>query len=457
MAESQSRKNNSYGLAIYCGNLCFVELNPEGKQTQKLTVPLPEGCIVNNSIANFTMLAECFTQIAKLSGNIREPVNIGIPQGDAIIRTISLPKMEIDDIRSTIDLNFEEYFTFSRLDAVFDVINIRTPMNYDDKEDIPVMAVAVKRNTAERILDCAREAGFEVGAIEPVQFAMLRAIPETKSGLGLFADTQSIIATWEGNGIMYRSENNVESLQGIMNTVQFLGTQYRDKRVDTLIVHGLELQLNSDAGISFVNIAEPFFTAEGLALRDNPDTEKIDLRPMEYVELERRRHSISITKLLIAALLLGFFGSSIWTIYYGITQTEDLKAKIVQVREANREFIQRRQELTKANAKLEEQKKTAEGILNFFKGNIPALEVMNALEANSGQGIKFTDADFVRGNNNEVTVTVNGSATEENMVMVLSEGLKRSNIFENVTVPISRRDFRGGMIFRLVLKVRNNV
>ena len=296
-----------------------------------------------------------------------------------------------------------------------------------------------------------------MNAIEPVQFAMIRAIPEAKSGLGVYADPQSIIATWDGGGIMFRNENNTESVQGIMNTVQFLGTQYRGKRVDTLMIHGLDIQLNRDSGVEFVSIEEPFFTAEGLALRDRPDTAKIDLRPMEYVELEKRRHSLSLVKILAAALLLAFFGTSIWTIYYGITQTEDLKARIIQVREANREFIQRRAELTQANSKLEQQRRTAERILNFFKGNIPALEVMNALEANSGEGVKFTDADFVMGNNGEVTVTVNGSATEENLVMVLSEGLKRSRVFENVTVPISRRDFRGGMIFRLVLKVRETV
>ena len=451
MPESPAKKTSSTGLAIYGEYLYF------GQQVQKLTVKLPEGCISGNSIADFTLLAEGFTQIHKAAGNIREPVNIGIPSGDAAIRILTLPRMSLDDIRGTLDLNFEEYFPFSRLDAVFDVLDVRMPVSYDDRDEIPILAAAVRRNTVERILDCAREAGFEVNAIEPVQFAMIRAIPEAKSGLGVYADPQSIIATWDGGGIMFRNENNTESVQGIMNTVQFLGTQYRGKRVDTLMIHGLDIQLNRDSGVEFVSIEEPFFTAEGLALRDRPDTAKIDLRPMEYVELEKRRHSLSLVKILAAALLLAFFGTSIWTIYYGITQTEDLKARIIQVREANREFIQRRAELTQANSKLEQQRRTAERILNFFKGNIPALEVMNALEANSGEGVKFTDADFVMGNNGEVTVTVNGSATEENLVMVLSEGLKRSRVFENVTVPISRRDFRGGMIFRLVLKVRETV
>ncbi len=442
MPESPAKKTSSTGLAIYGEYLYFVELDPEGQQVQKLTVKLPEGCISGNSIADFTLLAEGFTQIHKAAGNIREPVNIGIPSGDAAIRILTLPRMSLDDIRGTLDLNFEEYFPFSRLDAVFDVLDVRMPVSYDDRDEIPILAAAVRRNTVERILDCAREAGFEVNAIEPVQFAMIRAIPEAKSGLGVYADPQSIIATWDGGGIMFRNENNTESVQGIMNTVQFLGTQYRGKRVDTLMIHGLDIQLNRDSGVEFVSIEEPFFTAEGLALRDRPDTAKIDLRPMEYVELEKRRHSLSLVKILAAALLLAFFGTSIWTIYYGITQTEDLKARIIQVREANREFIQRRAELTQANSKLEQQRRTAERILNFFKGNIPALEVMNALEANSGEGVKFTDADFVMGNNGEVTVTVNGSATEENLVMVLSEGLKRSRVFENVTVPISRRDFR---------------
>ena len=457
MPETPAKKTSSTGLAIYGENLYLVELDPEGQQVQKLTVKLPEGCIANNAIADFTLLAEGFTQIHKAAGSIKEPVNIGVPSGDAAIRVLTLPRMTLDDIRGTLDLNFEEYFPFSRLDAVFDVLDVKMPISYEDRDEIPVLASAVKRNTVERILDCAREAGFDVNAIEPVQFAMIRAIPEAKSGLSVYADTQSIIAAWDGGGIMFRNENNTESVQGILNTIQFLSTQYRGRRVDTLIIYGLDIQLNKDSGVNFVNIEEPFFTAEGLALRDTPDTAKIDLRPMEYVELEKRRHTLSITKILVAALLVAFFGSSIWTIYYGMSQTEDLKERIVQVREANREFIQRRAQLTQANSKLEQQRRTSEKILNFFKGNIPALEVMEALEANSGEGIKFTDADFVMDNKGGVTVTVNGSATEENLVMVLSEGLKRSKIFENVTVPVSRRDFKGGMIFRLVLKVRETV
>lgn len=456
MPEAPAKKLSSSGLAIYGEHLYFVELDAENNLVQKLTVNLPEGCIVNHSIANFELLEMGFAQIFKASGKIREPVTVGIPQGDAVIRILNLPRMSLEDIRGTLDLNFEEYFPFSRLDAVFDVLNVKMPVSYDDRDEIPILAVAVRRNTVERILDCARMAGFEVEAIEPVQFALLRAIPPVKSGLSVFADQQSIIAAWDGNGIMYRPENNLNGVQGILNTIQFLGTQYRGINVNNLIIFGLDLQLNRNAGIDITNIEEPFFTAEGLALRSEPDATKLDLRPMEYVELEKRRHTFSITKLALVALLAAFFGTSIWTIYYGITQTEELKARIVQTREANSEFIARRRELTEANNKLDQQRRSAERILNFFKGNIPALEVMNALEANFGEGIKFTDADFVM-SNGSVTVTVNGRASEEYLVTTLSEGLRNSKVFENVTVPVSRKDFTGGMMFRLVLKVRDTV
>lgn len=461
MPESPAKISSSSGLAIYGETLCFTEISPEGELLQKLAVNLPEGCIVNNSIADFTMLAESFAQIHRQSGKIREPVNIGIPQGDAIIRILTLPRMSLEDIRSTLDLNFEEYFPFSRLDAVFDVLNVRMPVSYDDRDEVPILAAAVRRNTVERILDCARDAGFEVEAIEPTQFAMLRSIPAVKSGLSIFADTQSIIAAWDGNGIYYRAADNSEEkvcMNNIQNTMQFLGTQYRGIDVNNLITSGISLNLNRNAGINIINLEEQFFAAEGLALRDRPGNTTLDLRPMDYVELEKRRHTFGITKIALVASLLAFFGTSLWTLYYGITQTEELKERIVQVREANSEFIQRRRELTEANNKLDQQRRSAERILNFFRGNIPALEVMNALEANSGEGVKFTDADFVRGNNGEITVTVNGSATEENLVMLLSEGLQRSRVFENVTVPMSRRDILGrGMMFRLVLKVRDTV
>ncbi|MBR0034068.1 MAG: pilus assembly protein PilM, partial [Synergistaceae bacterium] len=105
-------QGNSAGLAIHNDCLRFVELDEEGTQVRQETVPLLEGCIQNSTIKNFDMLEEAFAQIYKLVGRLREPVTIGLPNGETIIRMINLPNMSIDDVRGTIDLNFDEYFPY---------------------------------------------------------------------------------------------------------------------------------------------------------------------------------------------------------------------------------------------------------------------------------------------------------------------------------------------------------
>ena len=106
------RKNivqgNSAGLAIHPDCLRFAELDEDGNVSRQETVPLMEGCIQNSTIKNFDMLEAAFAEIYKLIGRLREPVMIGLPNGDTIIRMISLPNMSIDDVRGTIDLNFDE-------------------------------------------------------------------------------------------------------------------------------------------------------------------------------------------------------------------------------------------------------------------------------------------------------------------------------------------------------------
>ena len=222
------RKNtvqrNSAGLAIHNDCLRFIEIDEERNIIKQETVPLAEGCIVNSTIKDFSLLESAFAQLYKLIGRLREPVTIGLPGGDTIIRLMNIPNMSMDDVRGTIDLNFEEYFPYPRPDAVFDTIRVMTPADVHERDEITIMAVSAKRDMIERLLDLARKCGLPAGAVEPLNFAMLRAIPEAQEGLSLFADPTSIVALYNGNGIFYRAANNLNGAHDILNTMQFMST-----------------------------------------------------------------------------------------------------------------------------------------------------------------------------------------------------------------------------------------
>ena len=445
-------QKNFAGLAIHDDALYFIEIDENGEVVCQASAKLHESCVMNGVIKDFHMLEEGFKALHKKTGKIRQPVTIGLPPGDTVIRRpIVFPKMSIEDIRSTIDLNFEEYFT-SRTDTIFDAVIIRTPSDSEDK--VTVLAATAKKSLVDKILDIAKRTDFPAGAIEPMNFAMLRSVPELKEGLCIFADNHNIIASWQGNGIFYRTVNNLSNFQDILSTIQFIGTQYRRVQVSKIALAGVDFQLSTDSGMEIINVKDPYYIAMGLALRENPN-EGLDLRPAEYVELERRRYSFNPNRMALWLLLAGFFMTAAGTISYAFINIQSLSEKIEDLRVSESSIAIRRQTLEKKNSELEAQRRHTEKILDFLKGDIPLLEILNALEVNQAEGIKYDSAMFTLGPLGGVNVVVDGKAGDDSQIISMTEGLKESGLFESVMLPFSQKDQLQRKVFKLVLRVKD--
>ena len=447
-------QKNSAGLAIHDDFVHFVEIDENGEITRKASAALPEGCVVNGQIKDFNGLGETFKALVKKTGKIRQPVTIGLPSGDTVIRRpINFPRMSIEDIRSTIDLNFEEYFT-SRTDTIFDAVIIKTPSDSNDKDKISVLAATAKKSLVDRILDLAKKADIPAGAVEPLNFAMLRAIPEVRDELCIVASPHNIIATWDGCGIFFRVVNNLGNFQDVLNTMQFLGTQYRQTRVTKIILAHINFQLSTDSGMTIAKVDDPFFSALGLAMREGPE-DGLDLRPAEFVELERRRYSFNPNRLALWGLLAGFLMMSAGTISYTFMTIQNLRQSIEDMRDNVGSITSRRQNLERQNSELESKRKQTEKILDFLKGDIPVLEILNALEVNMPEGVKYDNADFTLGPMGGVNVVVDGKARSDKEIIDMTEGLKDSGLFESVLLPVSQRDQLQRRVFKLILRVKD--
>lgn len=447
-------QKNSAGLAIHDDFIYFIELDEDGQVSRKASVALPEGCIVNGSIKDIKKLEEGFKSLQKKTGKIRQPVTIGLPSGDTVIRRpLNFPRMSIEDIRSTIDLNFEEYFT-SRTDTIFDAVIIKTPTDSGDKDKVSVLTVTAKKSLVDQVLEIARRADITPGSVEPMNFAMLRAVPEIKEGLCIFASPHDIVATWEGHGIFFRTVSKTGSFQDILNTIQFIGTQYRRVQVNKIILAGVDFQLSEDVRESVVSVDDPFYAAMGLALREGPEN-GLDLRPGEYIELERRRYSFNPNRLILWGLLSGFLMMSAGTITYAFLTIHNMNEEMVFMQDTINAQMLRRQELQKENAMLEKRRQDTERLLDFMKGDMPILEVLNAIEVNITDGIKYDNADFTRGPLGGVNVVVDGKARSDKDILTMTQGMKDSGIFDSVTIPFSTKDQLQRKVFKMVLRVKD--
>ncbi|MBQ3695181.1 MAG: pilus assembly protein PilM, partial [Synergistaceae bacterium] len=396
---------NFAGLAILDDALYFQELDDNEKPVRSINIPLEEGCVVNGSIKNLDMLESAFEKLHKEAGRINEPVSIGIPSHDAVIRPLNLPRMSLDDVKSTLNLNFDEYFPFSGSEAVFDALIIKTPNDSEDSDNITVLTAAAKISLIERLLDISRKTNIPAGAVEPLIFAMTRTAPEAQEGLSVFASSHAIVTTWNGDGIYFRAANNTRGIQDITSTVQYIENQYRRVRVSHLVLAGLNFQLNSTDSMNVVNMTDKYFASRGLAMRNRSPIPALDLRPLEYVELERRRYAFNPTRLAMWMMLAGFLMLSSGTIGYSVMRIRELVTDIDDMRDNVSVLTQRRMRLAEENSRLEKQKNKTQKIIDFLQSDMPVLEVMNALESSAGTGIKFDNADFSR-NLTIVTVVI---------------------------------------------------
>ncbi|MBQ3654297.1 MAG: hypothetical protein II954_07765, partial [Synergistaceae bacterium] len=315
------------------------------------------------------------------------------------------------------------------------------------------LTAAAKISLIERLLDISRKTNIPAGAVEPLIFAMTRTAPEAQEGLSVFASSHAIVTTWNGDGIYFRAANNTRGIQDITSTVQYIENQYRRIRVSHLVLAGLNFQLNSTDAMNVINMTDKYFASRGLAMRNRSPIPALDLRPLEYVELERRRYAFNPTRLAMWMMLAGFLMLSSGTIGYSVMRIRELVTDIDDMRDNVSVLTQRRMRLAEENSRLEKQKNKTQKIIDFLQSDMPVLEVMNALESSAGTGIKFDNADFSR-NLTIVTVVIDGKAEDENSVINLTEGLKSSGLFSRVMLPVSQKDQTKRIIFKLVLTVR---
>ena len=447
--------NIEAGLSIHSKLLRYVEINEVHERVREFSVDLEEGCIVNNTIRNFALLENAFIRLRDVIKGFHAPVVIGLPAGEVTIKPIQMPDMPIDDIKSSMSLNFSDHFTISENDSVFDAVVISTPPEARHKANtVTVLAAASRKSRIDKILEAAHKAGITVMAIEPSNFSLLRAITEDSEGLCIFVDPKNIITTWEGHGIFFRTSENVNGFNEIRSTIQFVESQYRGVRVSKIILARVNFQLASSSEIQVVNIQDEYYAAEGLALRESVDF-VLDLRPAEYIALEKRRNSMNLSRVVLTLLASAFLLLSMGTVIFTFVRMSFIQSAINISQDLVNELSIKRDSLIKDNARLQAARTQTERYIDFLIDDMPVLEVMNSIEVNAGTGIKIEDTSFAR-SGQVLTVSVNGTAADEKSLIALSEGLKMTGMFLNVITPTTAKNENAEEVkFNLTLTLRS--
>src|SRR3989339_8556 len=181
------------GLDISADAARFIELEPSGKGlrvSRYATKKFPEMFIEKGKVHENKKLKDAITELA--SEHKLSFANVSLPEEQAYLVNIQIPRMELSGVRDAIEFRLEEYIPISGADAVFDYIVADAGSRHKDTMDIVVSALP--RVIVEEYFELFRDTGITPKSFEFESQAMARAIiPKGDNGTFLVVDMGKIV------------------------------------------------------------------------------------------------------------------------------------------------------------------------------------------------------------------------------------------------------------------------
>lgn len=183
------------GLDISADAVRFIELdtNSKGKLvvTRYATRNFPLGIIAEGHVRDHKKLQDVMATLAhehKLSF-----ANISLPEEQAYLANIRIPRVPAGEVRGTVELRLEEHVPISGAEAVFDHVVVGESAN-KKKDTMDVVVSVLPRAVVEEYLDIFSGTGIIVKAFEFESQAMARAIiPRGDNGTFLVIDIGKMV------------------------------------------------------------------------------------------------------------------------------------------------------------------------------------------------------------------------------------------------------------------------
>ncbi|GHS97517.1 Tfp pilus assembly protein ATPase PilM [Synergistales bacterium] len=257
-----SKSNNFAGLALHGDSLRYIELSGEKGSLQvvrKEQTPLNHGVIVKDMVVDWGGVTSAMKSMKSvIGGAFRCPVVMGVPSRDVILRLVDYPRMQVNDVRDALQLEFDKYFPYPYQDAAADIVEVDVPSNFDGDEKTVVLVATCKHSVMADMMKVASSVGLNLSAIEPMNVAFFRAVVGSEGEGGYFVvfvepESTQIILGYKDNGILFRSsavdltspeardsdDGLMPILRDVQNTVIFSGNQYKGLAVENIILGGI--------------------------------------------------------------------------------------------------------------------------------------------------------------------------------------------------------------------------
>ena len=183
------------GLDISADAVRFIELEQRGDRlevSRHASRNFPLGIIAEGHVQDKKRLQDVIAALAyeyKLSF-----ANVSLPEEQAYLANMRIPRVAPSEIRDAIELSLEEHVPISGADATFDYIVVGEGSGAQRKDSMDVVVSVLPRSAVEGYLEIFHGTGVTPKAFEFESQAMARAIiPKGDNGTFLVADIGKMV------------------------------------------------------------------------------------------------------------------------------------------------------------------------------------------------------------------------------------------------------------------------
>ncbi len=182
------------GLDISADALRFIELAEKGESlvvSRFAKHNFPLGIIADGHVQDQKKLRDAIKVLAheyRLSF-----ANVSLPEEQAYLANMRLPRVAPAEVRSAIEIHLEEYIPISSVEAIFDYVLVDEGANRH-RDTMDVVVAALPRDIVNEYLDIFEGTGITPKAFEFESQSMARAIiPRGDKGTFLVADVGKMV------------------------------------------------------------------------------------------------------------------------------------------------------------------------------------------------------------------------------------------------------------------------
>lgn len=218
--------------------------------------PTPDGAVDGGTIRNAAALTSALRRALRAAGIGRGRAVVGMGGRAALVRTLTLPPMPPDELKSAVKYEAERHLPLRIDEAVLDAQVVRE-VSEDGQRRMEVLMAAVPERDALLFYQVAHDAGLDVTALEVSSLALARTVAQTETltaAVDIGADATDIVIA-DGTvppvcrSLPVGSDHLVSSvaaaepgwhdlLEGLTRSIDYFQAQARREKVERVVVTG---------------------------------------------------------------------------------------------------------------------------------------------------------------------------------------------------------------------------